>query len=125
MTAKVVQATLHRHAGRFTFAFFATNTPYDIPQLSVLRRRLANNGDRGFGELKFELYEDPAQPRTQRFGIFPQQERIRPQNFERLLRTRVFQDATLSTSWVDLADLRSPFFQVATAKLIALRAAGA
>ena len=124
MSARVIQAALHCHAGRFTFAFFTTNTPFDIPQLGVIRRRLVNNGGgRGFGALKFELYEDITQPRTQRFGIFPEAERIRRQGFEGFLHTKVFRDAILSTTWVDLADLRPPFLEVAVAKLLKLQAA--
>jgi hypothetical protein len=125
MTQRVVQATLHRHAGRFTFGFFTTNSPFDIRNINVLRQRCATNSGARFGDVEFGLYEDPDQPAIQRFGIFPTQERIETAAFELLLRNRILRGVTLSTSWVKLTELEPRFLAIATARLIKLQAGGA
>ena len=121
MSSRVVQGTLHRHAGRFTFAFFTTEQPFDLQGVGVIRRRCITNSGGQFGDLEFRLHEDPTQPTVQRFGIYPTQERIGRTDFENLLGERILRGVTLSTSWVKLADLEPRFLAIATARLLKLQ----
>ncbi len=126
MTQRVIQAKLHLHANRFTFAFFKTRQPFNAQELRILRRRLVNNGDRGFGELQFQgitVTSDP--PAIQRFAVYPlKYGRIDRTAFERMLQVNILPGNTLSMTWTTLEGLGSPLMEIAAIRLTALREAG-
>lgn len=126
MTQRVIQAKLHQHANRFTFAFFMTQQPFTADGIGILRRRLANNGDRGFGELLFQSITVASEPPTiQRFAVYPlKYGRIDRSAFERMLQVNILPGNTLSMTWTTLEGLGSPLMEIAAIRLTALREAG-